>query len=148
MPLACPKCGSTDLAFDYDGVVTINVVDGELASVNVGGVLDVSPDQLFCRGGCGVEIRPLTEAHMDLSEHASDVIADLLAGADRQLLDDLSNGFSRYDTEIVCTKCHHSLRKEDDGHWLRRSGPRRPENRIDLAVCIDGGSHEPTRRKA
>lgn len=102
-PIACPACGSTDLAFDYDAAVTINVVDGQLESVNIGGVIDVSPDQLFCRG-CDKVIRPLTEQNMDLSEHASDVISGLLADADRQLLDDLSGGFSRYHNPVIRSK--------------------------------------------
>lgn len=46
--LRCPNCRGTDLTFDWDAVITVNVKDGQLDHVTIGGVFGVLPDKLMC----------------------------------------------------------------------------------------------------
>lgn len=91
-PLACPECGNTDLTFDYDGVVTINLVDGRLDHVTVGGVLEVPPDRFFCGNftcPSGQDARPLPGR---FSAIASEAISEVIE-QDRTLAERLIDGW-------------------------------------------------------
>jgi hypothetical protein len=44
----CPKCGSTDISYDYNACVTVNVVNGEIKYIVIGDPFGVNPDALFC----------------------------------------------------------------------------------------------------
>lgn len=96
MTLSCPTCDSTDLALDYDGVVTISIKDGTLHSVTVGGVIDVLPDGLFCRG-CDTVIRPLHEQAAGFADQAATVVDEVVTETDPVLRNQLSGGFALYE---------------------------------------------------
>lgn len=50
-PTECQECGTRDLAYDYEAVVTINLKDGEPDRVVLGGVLGSDPRNVLCAEG-------------------------------------------------------------------------------------------------
>jgi hypothetical protein len=44
----CPKCGSTDISYDYSAVVTVHFEDGDIRYILVNDALTQNPDALFC----------------------------------------------------------------------------------------------------
>lgn len=49
---ACPSCGTTNVAFDFDETVTVRLVDGQVQHILVGPCLERLPDRIFC-DDCG-----------------------------------------------------------------------------------------------
>lgn len=78
--IACPSCGHTDVTFGWDGVVSVNVVDGVVQSIEVGGVFGVQPDRFMC-GGCGTSAEITTTSVSSSGATVREALPDLLRRA-------------------------------------------------------------------
>lgn len=150
--LACPNCSGTHLAFDFDAVVTVNVKDGELQGVSVGGALGDLPYQLLCRD-CDHEVLSRTFKPQENDPAGAAIITPMTEQVDKLLQDapqvthistpwqstlfsQLEGGFAFYDTHVICTNCWCQTENE---YGITQDAAHQP------CTSIHGSAHAPQR---